>query len=93
MAGGAVGCDACCRAWDAKEVPRCSGECGLDCREDYLSPGHHVKRHKVRGGGVSEALLFELHDVGVRVKLIESGIVYTNFFNATEFNNDRSPLE
>ena len=43
--------------------------------------------------GISEALRFELHEVGVRVKLIEPGIIYTNFFNATEFNNDESLLE
>ena len=43
--------------------------------------------------GISEALRFELHEVGVRVKLIEPGIVYTNFFTATEFNNDESLLE
>jgi NADP-dependent 3-hydroxy acid dehydrogenase YdfG len=43
--------------------------------------------------GISEALRFELHEIGVRVKLIEPGIVYTNFFNATEFNNDESLLE
>jgi NADP-dependent 3-hydroxy acid dehydrogenase YdfG len=43
--------------------------------------------------GISEALRFELHEIGVRVKLIEPGIVYTNFFNATEFKNDESLLE
>jgi NADP-dependent 3-hydroxy acid dehydrogenase YdfG len=43
--------------------------------------------------GISEALRFELREIGVRVKLIEPGIVYTNFFNATEFNNDESLLE
>ena len=40
--------------------------------------------------GISEALRFELREIGVRVKLIEPGIIYTNFFNATEFNNDES---
>jgi NADP-dependent 3-hydroxy acid dehydrogenase YdfG len=40
--------------------------------------------------GISEALRFELNEVGVRVKLIEPGIVYTNFSNAMEFRNDRS---
>jgi NADP-dependent 3-hydroxy acid dehydrogenase YdfG len=40
--------------------------------------------------GISEALRFELREVGVRVKLIEPGIVYTNFPNATEFRNDQS---
>ena len=43
--------------------------------------------------GISEALRFELREIGVRVKLIEPGIVYTNFFAATEFNNDPSLLE
>jgi len=37
--------------------------------------------------------LFELREIGVRVKLIEPGIIYTNFFNATEFNNDESLVE
>jgi len=43
--------------------------------------------------GISEALRFELREIGVRVKLIEPGIVYTNFFNATEFNDDESLVE
>lgn len=43
--------------------------------------------------GISEALRFELREIGVRVKLIEPGIVYTNFFNATEFNSDESLVE
>jgi NADP-dependent 3-hydroxy acid dehydrogenase YdfG len=43
--------------------------------------------------GISEGLRFELREIGVRVKLIEPGIVYTNFFNATEFNNDESLVE
>ena len=43
--------------------------------------------------GISEALRFELREIGVRVKLIEPGIVYTNFSNATEFNNDESLTE
>jgi len=38
--------------------------------------------------GISEALRFELREIGVRVKLIEPGIIYTTFFQATEFNND-----
>jgi hypothetical protein len=37
-----------------------------------------------------EALRFELREIGVRVKLIEPGIIYTNFANAMEFNNDES---
>jgi NAD(P)-dependent dehydrogenase (short-subunit alcohol dehydrogenase family) len=40
-----------------------------------------------------EALRFELCEIGVRVKLIEPGIVDTNFFNATECNNDGSMEE
>lgn len=40
--------------------------------------------------GISEALRFELREIGVRVKLIEPGIIYTNFANALEFNNDES---
>jgi NADP-dependent 3-hydroxy acid dehydrogenase YdfG len=43
--------------------------------------------------GISEALRFELHEIGVRVKLIEPGIIYTSFFAATEFNNDASLTE
>src|SRR4051812_24755334 len=43
--------------------------------------------------GVSEALRFELREIGVRVKLIEPGIIYTSFFDATEFNNDESMAE
>jgi short-subunit dehydrogenase len=43
--------------------------------------------------GISEALRFELREIGVRVKLIEPGIIYTSFFNAMEFNNDESLLE
>jgi len=40
--------------------------------------------------GISEALRFELREVGVRVKVIEPGIIYTNFPNALEFRNDES---
>jgi NADP-dependent 3-hydroxy acid dehydrogenase YdfG len=40
--------------------------------------------------GISEALRFELREIGVRVKLIEPGIIYTNFANAMEFNNDEA---
>ena len=43
--------------------------------------------------GISEALRFELREIGVRVKLIEPGIIYTTFFEATEFNNDESLAE
>jgi NADP-dependent 3-hydroxy acid dehydrogenase YdfG len=43
--------------------------------------------------GISEALRFELREIGVRVKLIEPGIIYTNFSNAMEFNNDESLVE
>jgi NADP-dependent 3-hydroxy acid dehydrogenase YdfG len=43
--------------------------------------------------GISEALRFELREIGVRVKLIEPGTIYTNFFKATEFNNDESIAE
>jgi len=43
--------------------------------------------------GISEALRFELREIGVRVKLIEPGIIFTNFFDATEFNNDESLAE
>ncbi|HEY5214235.1 MAG TPA: SDR family oxidoreductase [Acidobacteriaceae bacterium] len=43
--------------------------------------------------GISEALRFELREIGVRVKLIEPGIIYTNFSNVMEFNNDESLVE
>jgi NADP-dependent 3-hydroxy acid dehydrogenase YdfG len=43
--------------------------------------------------GISEALRFELREIGVRVKLVEPGIIYTNFANAMEFNNDESLAE
>ena len=43
--------------------------------------------------GVSEALRFELREIGVKVKLIEPGIIFTNFFNATEFNVEPSIVE
>ena len=43
--------------------------------------------------GISEALRFEFREIGVRVKLIEPGIIYTSFFEATEFNNDPSLAE
>lgn len=43
--------------------------------------------------GISEALRFELREINVRVKLIEPGIIYTNFSTATEFNNDSSLTE
>jgi NADP-dependent 3-hydroxy acid dehydrogenase YdfG len=43
--------------------------------------------------GISEALRFEFREIGVRVKLIEPGIIYTGFFEATEFNNDPSLAE
>jgi len=43
--------------------------------------------------GISEALRFELREIGVRVKLVEPGIIYTNFANAMEFKNDESLAE
>ena len=43
--------------------------------------------------GISEALRFELREIGVRVKLIEPGIIYTSFANAMEFNNEESLAE
>jgi NADP-dependent 3-hydroxy acid dehydrogenase YdfG len=43
--------------------------------------------------GISEALRFELREIGVRVKLIEPGIIFTNFAKAMEFNNDESLVE
>ena len=43
--------------------------------------------------GLSEALSFELREIGVRVKIIEPGIIHTNFANAMEFNIDPSLTE
>lgn len=43
--------------------------------------------------GLSEALSFELREIGVRVKIIEPGIIHTNFANAMEFRNDESLVQ
>jgi NAD(P)-dependent dehydrogenase (short-subunit alcohol dehydrogenase family) len=43
--------------------------------------------------GLSEALSFELREIGVRIKVIEPGIIYTNFSNAMSFSNDESLAE
>jgi NADP-dependent 3-hydroxy acid dehydrogenase YdfG len=43
--------------------------------------------------GISEALSFETREIGVRVKLVEPGMIRTNFANAIEFSNDRSLAE
>jgi short-subunit dehydrogenase len=38
--------------------------------------------------GISEALSYEMREIGVRVKVVEPGIINTNFANAMEFSND-----
>jgi NAD(P)-dependent dehydrogenase (short-subunit alcohol dehydrogenase family) len=43
--------------------------------------------------GLSEALSFELREIGVRIKIVEPGIIYTNFSNAMSFSNDESMAE
>jgi len=43
--------------------------------------------------GISEALAYELREINVRVKLVEPGIIHTNFANAMQFNNDPALLE
>jgi NAD(P)-dependent dehydrogenase (short-subunit alcohol dehydrogenase family) len=43
--------------------------------------------------GISEALSYEMREIGVRVKLVEPGFIKTNFKNAIEFNNDQSLRE
>jgi NAD(P)-dependent dehydrogenase (short-subunit alcohol dehydrogenase family) len=43
---------------------------------------------KVAVEGISEALSYEMREIGVRVKVIEPGMIKTNFANAMEFNND-----
>lgn len=43
--------------------------------------------------GISEALSWEMREIGVRVKLVEPGMVKTNFKNAMEFSNDTSLAE
>ena len=43
--------------------------------------------------GISEALTWEMREIGVRVKLVEPGMIKTNFGNAMEFNNDSSLSE
>lgn len=40
--------------------------------------------------GISEALSFELRELGVRVKVVEPGVIKTNFTTAMEFHNDES---
>jgi NADP-dependent 3-hydroxy acid dehydrogenase YdfG len=40
--------------------------------------------------GISEALRYEMREIGVRVKLVEPGMIKTNFSNVMEFNNDPS---
>ncbi len=40
--------------------------------------------------GITEALIFEMRSIGVRVKLIEPGFIKTNFGNAMTFANDAS---
>jgi short-subunit dehydrogenase len=43
--------------------------------------------------GISEALSYEMREIGVLVKLVEPGMIKTNFANAMEFNNDGSLSE
>jgi NAD(P)-dependent dehydrogenase (short-subunit alcohol dehydrogenase family) len=43
--------------------------------------------------GISEALRYEMREIGVRVKLVEPGMIKTNFANVMEFNNDPSLCE
>lgn len=40
--------------------------------------------------GISEALSYEMRTIGVRVKLIEPGMIKTNFAKVMEFSNDPS---
>jgi NAD(P)-dependent dehydrogenase (short-subunit alcohol dehydrogenase family) len=43
--------------------------------------------------GISEALSYEMREIGVLVKLVEPGFIKTNFRNAIEFSNDQSLSE
>ena len=43
--------------------------------------------------GISEALTYEMGVIGVRVKLVEPGIIATNFANAMQFSNETSLVE
>lgn len=43
--------------------------------------------------GISEALCYELREIGVRMKIIEPGLVATNFGRAMEFVNDPALTE
>ena len=43
--------------------------------------------------GISEALSYEMREIGVRVKLVEPGFIKTNFPNAVKFSKDQSLSE
>jgi len=43
--------------------------------------------------GISEALSYEMREIGVRVKLVEPGFIKTNFSNAMEFCNNPALTE
>jgi len=43
--------------------------------------------------GISEALSYEMREIGVQVKLVEPGFIKTNFPNAMDFSNDKSLSE
>ena len=43
--------------------------------------------------GISEALSYEMRDIGVQVKVVEPGFIKTNFRNAMDFSNDPSLSE
>ncbi|WP_026973252.1 SDR family oxidoreductase [Aliagarivorans marinus] len=53
---------------------------------------YHGSKYAVEG--LSEALYYELDAIGVRVKLVEPGLVNTNFAGSSfDFNNDESMSE
>ena len=43
--------------------------------------------------GISASLSYGMREIGVRVKLVEPGMIKTNFVNAMEFSNDGSLSE
>lgn len=56
-----------------------------------LSPLYSGTKFAVEG--ISESLAYEMSAIGVRVKVVEPGMIATNFRNALEFHNEPSISE